>query len=84
MYIPHMETRVSRWGNSLAVRLPRSVAEEAGVTEGDLVDVVVQERSIVVRPRTRRYTLEDLLSGLPEGFEPETTDWGPPRGKEIW
>lgn len=85
MYIlQDMKAQVSKWGNSLGVRIPRAIADAAGVKHGDVLDVAVDGEAIVLRPAVRRYTLEELLDGLPEGMEPEKIDWGPPRGKEVW
>ena len=57
MSIHGHDTQVSRWGNSLGLRLPRSVAREAHLDEGDTVDVSVDSGAIVIgasRPRARR------------------------------
>lgn len=79
-----MTTRVATWGNSLAVRLPRALAEEAAVKDGDAVEVTIEQGAIVVRPAKKRYTIEELVQGItPRNRHPET-DWGPPVGKEVW
>ncbi len=79
-----MTTRVATWGNSLAVRLPRAVAEKANVKDGDAVEVTIEKGAIVVRPAKRRYTIEELTEGItPENRHGET-DWGSPVGKEFW
>ena len=59
-----MTTRVATWGNSLALRLPRTVAAEAELRDGDAVDVTVEHGAIVVRPAARRYSIEDLVKGI--------------------
>lgn len=84
MYIQGMKTQVSKWGNSLGVRIPRAVATDAGLTEGAVVDITVDAGALVMRPVARRYTLEELLDGLPVDTKPEEIDWGPPVGKEVW
>ncbi len=77
-----MTTQLARWGNSLALRLPKSVAMEANIGEGDKVDVTVKDGAIVITPAHRKYTIEELVEGItPENRHPET-DWGPPVGKE--
>ena len=43
-------TQIAKWGNSLGLRLPKAVAREADVGEGDTVDVSVRNRAIVIRP----------------------------------
>ncbi len=77
-----MRTRVTRWGNSLGVRIPRSVAEGAGLVDGASVDVVLEDGQIVVR--AAGYTLESLVAGVnPENVHGETPT-GRPVGREVW
>jgi antitoxin MazE len=80
-----MVSMVSRWGNSLALRLPQPLAKELQLTEGAEVDLVVENGTLVIRPRVRRrYTLEDLVAGItPENLHAEI-DSGSPQGNEIW
>jgi antitoxin MazE len=78
-----MTTRVATWGNSLAVRLPRAVADEADVKDGDAVEVTVEHGAIVVRPAKKRYTIEELVADIRPDDRGEI-DWGPPVGKEVW
>ncbi len=89
-YIPgiYMETRttqLAKWGHSLAVRIPREVAESARFKEGERVTVAVaKDGAVVVRRARRRYRLEDLVSGITPKNRHGETDWGPPAGKEAW
>jgi len=80
-----MATTVSRWGNGLSVRLPRAVAEAAGVCEGAAVDVRPAGRGVVIVSAARpRYRLADLLAGVRrENAHPETA-WGEDTGREAW
>ena len=74
--------RVGRWGSSLAVRIPKTVANQCGISEGSLLDMEVQSGQLVVR--RRKYDLEELVSQIPpENQHPEIFD-GPPRGREEW
>src|SRR6266850_8511825 len=57
-------TQVSKWGNSLGLRLPKSVAREAQLDEGDTVDVSVKDGAIVVRPARPTYSLKTLVSKM--------------------
>src|SRR5258706_14609954 len=57
-----MRTKIQKWGNSLGLRIPRSLAEEAGVVAGSEVDVSIRRGDLVVRPARRsRYRLSDLV-----------------------
>ncbi len=79
-----MTTQLARWGNSLALRLPKSVAMEANVGEGDTVEVTVKDGAIVISRAPCRYTLEELLEGVTDENRHPETDWGPPVGREEW
>jgi antitoxin MazE len=64
---------VSKWGNSLAVRLPKTLVEDMGLKEGDDVDILpAGERRIAIVARDGRTTFLEKLRGLqeptPEGF----------------
>ena len=77
-------TQVAKWGNSLGLRLPKSVALEAQVDEGDTVDVSVKNGAIVIRPSRPTYSLEQLVSEITPRNRHSETDWGTPVGHETW
>lgn len=80
-----MESHVARWGNSLAVRIPRLLARELGLESGQPVDLEVNGDTLTVRPRRRaRLSLRELLDQVTEDNLHEETDWGPPVGREEW
>lgn len=69
-----METHVARWGNSLALRIPRTVADRLGLGEGRAVELTVEADQLVVRPRKAEPTLEELLAGITPENLPESFD----------
>ncbi len=75
-------TTVSKWGNSLALRLPAHVAESAKLTAGQTVELAVEDEALVIRPTRKKIKLADLL----DGYERRTgeADWGKPVGDEAW
>jgi antitoxin MazE len=77
------QLRITRWGNSLGLRLPRDVAARAGVVEGARVDIEgFADGRIVVTPSRRRFTIEELVEGMtPEPSEFMEDDW--PVGDEL-
>jgi antitoxin MazE len=77
-------TQISRWGNSLGLRLPKAVAREADVDEGDTVDVSVRNGAIVIRPSRPRYSLDQLVSKITPRNRHDESDWGAPAGHEVW
>jgi len=80
-----MVTAVRRWGNSLAVRVPASVAEAVGLEEGRSVRVEVRDgRVVLTKVRRPAWRLADLLRRIrPENLH-ESIDTGAPRGAEVW
>ena len=79
-----MKTTAQKWGNSLAIRVPKSVAEEAGLREKDPVDIEVREGTLIVRPQLRRvYRLEDLLKRITSRNVHHEIDFGGPAGREV-
>jgi antitoxin MazE len=76
--------KVQKWGNSLAVRIPQTLAEQAGLSEGSSIVVRVDEGKLVISRKRRKYRLDDLLDQITPENRPELIDWGPPVGKEIW
>ncbi|MFO0967751.1 MAG: AbrB/MazE/SpoVT family DNA-binding domain-containing protein [Gemmataceae bacterium] len=79
-----MTTQVGKWGNSLAVRIPGTYAKELDLEEGVELEVTRVKDGLLLKRRTREYTLEELLRKItPENIHGET-DWGPPVGKETW
>jgi antitoxin MazE len=78
-----------RWGNSLAVRIPKAVADALNVSNGKRAEIIVENGALVLRPilkprRKPRYTLDELLGGMTRDDVPQQVDWGSPRGNEAW
>jgi antitoxin MazE len=76
--------RVSRWGNSLAVRIPRTMADQAHLEEGQEVEVTMVDGYLTIRPQPRAYTLDELLAKVTLENRHDEVDWGKPEGDEIW
>ena len=80
-----MRTRVRKWGNSLALRIPRSFAAEARLEQDMPVEVSLVEGKLVVTPVTDpAFTLEQLLAGVTDENLHREVDTGPPVGNEAW
>ena len=79
-----MRSRISKWGNSLAVRIPRNLLEASGLADGDSIELAGENGRLVITPVFRQYGLDELVEGItPENRHTET-DWGPPQGAERW
>jgi antitoxin MazE len=80
-----MITKVQKWGNSLAVRIPRSVAQDTALSSGKAVDVAVQDGRIVIVPAPqRRFCLDDLLKGITARNRHAEIATGAAVGREVW
>lgn len=79
------ESTISKWGNSLAIRIPLALARQASLDEGDSVSLVLgSDGGIVMRPARRRYELSELVAQITPRNRHRETDWGQPRGEESW
>lgn len=79
-----MLARISKWGNSLALRIPAPFARETGIDEGTDVDIALDDGRIVITPPGPRYTLDALLDGVTAENVHGEVDTGPRRGAEVW
>jgi len=80
-----MKTAVQRWGNSLALRIPRAYAAETKISEGSEVELTLKSGALVVRPVVRkRHALADLLKRVSAANRHEAVETGRAVGKEAW
>ncbi len=80
-----MRTRVQKWGNSLAVRIPKAFANESQIEQDSLVEITLVGGKLVVTPVVEpALTLDQLLAGVTEQNLHGEVDTGPPVGQEIW
>lgn len=79
-----MRAKAQKWGNSLAVRIPKAIAEQAGVAENDELEVDVEAEVIRLRRCRRDPSLEELLAGVSAANLHDEADFGPPEGREAW
>lgn len=80
-----MQARVQRWGNSLAVRIPKPFALEIGLEQNTLVAVSVSEGKLLLEPISEpKYTLEQLLAEVTEENLHHEVDSGAAVGSEVW
>jgi antitoxin MazE len=80
-----MKTTAQKWGNSLAVRVPKSVAAQVGLKAQDDLEIIVSDGNVVLKPHIRRvYRLEDLVKGITSKNVHGEIEVGRPTGREIW
>jgi antitoxin MazE len=80
-----MRARVQKWGNSLALRIPKSFATETSLDQGAEVELTLEEGRLVVTPvQAPRYDLAALLAQVrPENLHAEI-DTGGSVGADVW
>ena len=79
-----MTAIVQKWGNSLAVRLPKAVAEQIEASEGVELEMKVVENALILKTAKERYSLSELIGGVTAKNVHSEFDWGKPKGKEAW
>jgi len=80
-----MKTKVQKWGNSLALRIPKALAADGNVRDGTMVELKLLDGKIVVAPvKEPHYTLRGLLAGVGKGNLHGETASGRPVGREEW
>ena len=79
-----MRTRVQKWGNSLAVRIPKPFAEGAGLQPSSEVEVSLVRGEVRLSPVRPRWNLRQLLSGVTKKNIHREVDAGPAVGREAW
>ncbi len=80
-----MQTKIKKWGNSLALRIPKSFALDANLRLNELVDLSIDKERIIITPiAEKEYSLDELLKGVSEDNLHGEFDTGVPVGKESW
>lgn len=80
-----MQTRVQKWGNSLALRIPKAFATQVGLDDNSLVEVTLRDGTLVIVPTPRQpYTLDQLLAGVTDENLHAEVDTGDIVGRESW
>lgn len=84
-----MKVAFQKWGNSLALRVPKAFADEIGARDGKPAEMTVTNGKLVIeiaqtRRRKRRYLLDELVAGITPDNRHDEIGWGPPVGKEAW
>ena len=80
-----MLARISKWGNSLAIRLPKAAVESLRTSAGESVELVIEGDRVVLSAKRPRYTLEELVAQMRPEDAPEVLDdpRQPPIGDEL-
>lgn len=76
-----MLTNISKWGNSLGIRIPRSIAEQVNMIEGEPVEILVENNHILIQ---KTYRLDALLAKVTADNIHSEIDTGSAIGGEAW
>ena len=76
------KTRIATWGSSLAIRIPKPIAEQWGVQEGSAIEIVPDGEVLMLRKQV--YDLASLLDQVTPDNLHRDIDTGTPQGKEAW
>lgn len=79
-----MVTSIQRWGNSLAIRIPKAFAAQAQLSENCDVDISLEGDRIVVTPARREWKLDKLIQEITPSNIHKEIEWGEKTGKETW
>ena len=83
--IHKMNVKIAKWGNSLGIRIPKSLIQEIGLKEEDELVISTEGNKLIITPKNqKKYTLSELLEGMEEKHLHSEVDWGEPVGNEIW
>lgn len=78
-----MFTSIQKWGNSQAVRLPKSLLEMAGLQENDKVEIKVQDGNLLIIPVKKHKKLAERIAEYQKDYQCTEWDTGKPAGKEV-
>lgn len=77
-----MRAQISKWGDSLAIRLPQAAAKSLRVREGEDVEITIDRGRLEIRAARLRYDLDELLNQITPDNQPEPIDVAP-AGEEL-
>ena len=78
-----MTTTVQKWGNSLALRIPSSLAKDIHLRQGSVVELVIVEGRMVMKPKEeRKFSLAKMLNSVTKENLHSAQDWGGAAGRE--
>ena len=80
-----MRTSVQKWGNSLALRIPKAFAADLGLAQDSPVELSLEDGNLIIRPSSmQRYELSDLMTRVTEANLHGEHDYGDAVGSEEW
>ena len=79
-----MKGKIQKWGNSLAIRIPKPFASEIKLNTNLEVEISIKNGALLIEPSIKEIDLDELLSRVNKKNLHKLIDFGPPVGREIW
>ena len=80
-----MKSSIQKWGNSLAIRIPKSFANEIHLAQGSEIDITLHGNKLQIEPiKEKKTTLKQLLGEITDDNIHDEIDTGDSVGKEVW
>jgi antitoxin MazE len=79
-----MKSRIHKWGNSLGLRIPKAMADEAGLSDDSPVEILLRDGELIVQALApRKFNLMHMLKEVTPDNVHYEIDSGPPQGREV-
>ena len=78
-----MTVAVKKWGNSMALRIPRDMARSLQITNDSLVELHIENGAMIVKPHTET-SLDELVERITPSNRHTEIDTGESIGHEAW
>lgn len=82
--VMNVTTKIQKWGNSFAIRIPKEFIEELNLKQGSEIELRKIDDILQIIPKKRKPTLEELMAKITPENQHDEIDWGTPQGKEVW
>ncbi|MBE9204623.1 AbrB/MazE/SpoVT family DNA-binding domain-containing protein [Synechocystis salina LEGE 06099] len=76
--------KITKWGNSLGIRLPQPIVQQSGWKEGAKIVITVKDEQVILSLARPKYSLAELLDGAQPENQHAEVDWGSAQGEESW
>jgi len=79
------QIKISAWGNSLGLRIPRGLADSYNIQAGDILELTPVDEGLLIRKTPGKvYRLTNILDSFTSSEDAPQVEFGEPRGDEIW
>lgn len=80
-----MRIKIQKWGNSLALRIPKAFAFQSKIIEDEYVELILEKNKIIIEPvKKKKYSLKELVTGINKDNLHNEIDFGEQVGNEYW